>query len=174
MSLEVLAQALPPYARDLVHNLCCLAGEEALTVQQKWGAFLAAAHAAGERGLIEAVETAALAEGLTREAADAAKGAAAIMGMNTVYYRSLSLLANKDYKAMPSRLKMTLIANPGVDKVDFELWCLAVSAVQGCGACLDSHEKELRRHRVPAATIQAALRIAAVVDAVAGVRRAAA
>ena len=49
---------------------------------------------------------------------------------------------------------------------DFELWSLAVSAVNGCGMCLDSHEAELKKHGVPADRIQAALRIAAVVNAV--------
>jgi alkyl hydroperoxide reductase subunit D len=67
---------------------------------------------------------------------------------------------------MPARLRMNVIANPGVDKADFEFWSLAVSAVNGCGMCLDSHEAELKKHGVPAAQIQAALRIAAVVNAV--------
>jgi len=61
---------------------------------------------------------------------------------------------------------MNVIANPGADKTDFELWCIAVSAINGCGACLDSHEEELRKRAVPAAQIQAAFRIAAVVNAV--------
>ena len=61
---------------------------------------------------------------------------------------------------------MNLLANPGVDKVDFELWSTAVSAVNGCGMCLDAHEAELKKHGVPNTAIQAALRIAAVVNAV--------
>jgi alkyl hydroperoxide reductase subunit D len=61
---------------------------------------------------------------------------------------------------------MNILANPGVDKADFELWSTAVSAVNGCGACLDAHEAELKKHGVPAQQIQAALRIAAVVNAV--------
>jgi alkyl hydroperoxide reductase subunit D len=67
---------------------------------------------------------------------------------------------------------MNVIANPGVDKSDFELWCAAVSAVNGCGMCLDSHEEELRKRGVPNTQIQAALRIAAVVNAVSAVVRA--
>jgi alkyl hydroperoxide reductase subunit D len=61
---------------------------------------------------------------------------------------------------------MNVIANPGVEKADFELWSVAVSAVNGCGACLDAHEAELKKHGVPAQQIQAAMRIAAVVNAV--------
>ncbi|MDB5432619.1 MAG: alkyl hydroperoxide reductase, partial [Caulobacter sp.] len=100
------------------------------------------------------------------EAATAAKAAAAIMGMNNVYYRSLHLISNPEYKTLPARLRMNLLANPGVDKVDFELWSVAVSAINGCGMCLDSHEAELKKHAVPATNIQAALRIGAVVNAV--------
>jgi len=60
---------------------------------------------------------------------------------------------------------MNVIANPGVDKNDFELWCTAVSAINGCGMCLDSHEEELRKRAVSSQVIQTALRIAAVVNA---------
>ena len=78
----------------------------------------------------------------------------------------------KDLKlngTLPARLRMNLLANPGVDKADFELWSLAVSAVNGCGLCIDSHEVELRKHGLTSVQIQAAVRIAAVVNAVAQV-----
>jgi alkyl hydroperoxide reductase subunit D len=92
--------------------------------------------------------------------------------MNNVYYRSLHLLHNQEYRTIPARLRMNIIANPGVEKVDFELWCTAVSAINGCGMCLDSHEAELKKHGVPAAQIQTALRIAAVVNAASAITRA--
>ncbi|WP_293681779.1 carboxymuconolactone decarboxylase family protein, partial [uncultured Phenylobacterium sp.] len=84
---------------------------------------------------------------------------------NAGYYRSLHLLSNGEYKTLPARLRMNGLANPGVDKADFELWAAAVSAVNGCGMCLDAHEAELKKHGVTAPQIQAALRIAAVVNA---------
>jgi alkyl hydroperoxide reductase subunit D len=62
---------------------------------------------------------------------------------------------------------MNVIAKPGVDKADFELWCLAVSAINGCGVCIDSHEKILREAGLTAEQIQAAVRIAATVHGVA-------
>ena len=86
--------------------------------------------------------------------------------MNNVYYRSLHLLSNGEYKTLPARLRMNILANPGVEKADFELWSTAVSAVNGCGMCLDSHEVELKKHGVPNTHVQAALRIASVVNAV--------
>jgi len=69
-------------------------------------------------------------------------------------------------------LGKNLLANPGVEKADFELWSTAVSAVNGCGMCLDAHEAELKKHQVPTASIQAALRIAAVIHAVSRVTEA--
>ena len=165
MSLEPLRERLPAYAKDISLNLSSLAAETVLSDQQKWGAFLASAHATGQGDVVRAVEAAAEAAGLSPEARTAAKAAAAIMGMNNVYYRSLHLLSNGEYKTLPARLRMNGLANPGVDKADFELWATAVSAVNGCGMCLDAHEAELKAHGISAAQIQTALRIAAVVNA---------
>jgi alkyl hydroperoxide reductase subunit D len=166
MSLDALREQIPAYAKDLSLNLSSLAGETLLTDQQKWGAFLASAHAVGVPAVVQAVEAAAAGAGLSPEAAGAAKAAAAIMGMNNVYYRALHLVSNPEYRTLPARLRMNVMANPGVEKVDFELWCTAVSAINGCGACLDSHEQELKKHGVVNTHIQAALRIGAVVNAV--------
>jgi alkyl hydroperoxide reductase subunit D len=166
MSLDALRERLPAYAKDISLNLSSLAAETLLSDQQKWGAFVASAHAVGQPDVIRAVEAAAIDAGLSVEALTAAKAAAAIMGMNNVYYRSLHLLSNGEYKTLPARLRMNVLANPGVDKADYELWCTTVSAINGCGACLDAHEEELKKRGVPNTQIQAALRIGAVVNAV--------
>ena len=166
MSIDALRERLPAYAKDISLNLSSLANETVLDTEQKWGVFVASAHAVGQSDVIRAVESAARAAGLSQTALDAAKAAAAIMGMNNVYYRALHLMRNAEYRSMPARLRMNVIANPGVDKAKFELWSTAVSAINGCGMCLDAHEDELRKGGVPAAQIQAALRIAAVVNAV--------
>jgi len=163
MTLDDLRQSLPAYAKDLSLNISSLVNETILSDQQKWGAFLASAYAVGQPQVIQAIEASAQ---LSPEAADAAKAAAAIMAMNNVYYRSLHLMRNAEYRTLPARLRMNIIANPGAPKVDFELWCTAVSAINGCGLCLDSHEEELRKHGMPAQNVQAALRIAAVVNGV--------
>jgi alkyl hydroperoxide reductase subunit D len=172
MSLDALRESLPDYARDLSLNLSSLAGESLLNDQQKWGCFLASAHAVGVGPVLTAFEAAAKDAGLSDDAIRAAKAASAIMGMNNVYYRALHLLANPEYRTLPARLRMNVIANPGVEKNDFELWCTAISAINGCGACLDSHEHELKTRGVPNTQIQAALRIGAVVNAVSAVVRA--
>jgi alkyl hydroperoxide reductase subunit D len=164
MSIDALRDLMPAYAKDISLNLSSLAGETVLNDQQKWGCFLASAHAIGVGPVVKAIEAAAAAA-MTPEAMNAAKAAAAIMGMNNIYYRSLHLMKNNEYTTIPARLRMNVIANPGVEKLDFELWSTAVSAINGCGACLDAHEGELRKHGVPATHVQAALRIGAVVHA---------
>ena len=169
MSLDALRESLPPYAKDLSLNLSSLAGETVLSDAQKWGTFVAAAYAVGQPDVVKAVNAAASAAGLSDEAATAARAAAAIMGMNNIYYRALHLMKNQEYRTLPAKLRMNVLANPGAPKAEFELWSLAVSAVNGCGMCMDAHEAELRNHGVTNVQIQAALRIAATVNAVSAV-----
>jgi alkyl hydroperoxide reductase subunit D len=165
MSLDALRETIPAYAKDISLNLSSLANETVLGEQQKWGCFVASAYAVGVPAVVKAINASAAAAGFTAEAADAAKAAAAIMGMNNVYYRALHLMENHEYRTLPARLRMNILGNPGAPKADFELWSLAVSAVNGCGMCLDAHEVELKKHGVTNVQIQAALRIAAVVNA---------
>jgi alkyl hydroperoxide reductase subunit D len=165
MSLESLKSLLPDYAKDLKLNLSSLAGETTLTQQQLAGTFIVSALASRQPQVIAAIEGEFAAK-LEPTALNAAKAAAAIMGMNNIYYRFVHLAAG-DYKKLPARLRMNVMANPGVEKVDFELWSLAVSAINGCGMCIESHEHELRKAGLAAEQIQAAVRIAAVVHAVA-------
>lgn len=164
MSLEALRDAIPDYAKDIRLNLGSLASETVLDDQKKWGTFLACAHAVGAPGLVGAIE-AEVAGRLTPDAAAAAKSAAAVMAMNNVYYRALHLMKNQEYTTLRAGLRMNVLAQHGAPKVDFELWSFAVSAINGCGACLDAHEGVLKQHGVSAQEIQAALRIAAVVAA---------
>jgi len=166
MTIEALKDSLPDYAKDLKLNLSSLAGETLLTEQQRAGTFIACALAARHPATIRAV-MASFAPALSPEALAAAKAAAAIMAMNNIYYRFTHLVGTPDYQTLPARLRMNAIAKPGVDKADFELWCLAVSAINGCGVCIDSHEKILRAAGLTAEQIQASVRIAAVVHAVA-------
>jgi alkyl hydroperoxide reductase subunit D len=166
MSFEDLKNALPEYARDLKLNLSALPTDPTLTTQQVYGGMLAAALASRNQQVIKAIAAEA-AQHLSSETATAAKAAAAIMGMNNIYYRSVHLIGDQDYATLPARLRMNIMAKPGVEKVDFELWSLIVSAINGCGMCLDSHEKTLRKEGVSKEAVQQALRIASVVHAVA-------
>lgn len=171
--MQAIRDRIPDYAKDLRLNLDALAKIESLTPAQLWGTVLVSALAARNDELVRAVSREARAH-LDEPALAAAKTAAALMGMNNVYYRALHLLSNPEYASLPARLRMQGLAHPGganptTERLDFELWCLAVSAVNGCGKCLDSHEHELRQRGASALQIQDALRIASVLYAVATV-----
>ncbi|WKX72311.1 alkyl hydroperoxide reductase [Streptomyces sp. XD-27] len=169
MALDELKSALPDYAKDLKLNLGSVIGNAEntglLTQQQLWGTVLACAIATRSPRVLRELEPEAKAN-LKPEAYTAAKAAAAIMAMNNVYYRTRHLLSDPEYGNLRAGLRMNVIGNPGVEKVDFELWSLAVSAINGCGLCLDSHEQVLRKADVSRETVQEAFKIAAVLQAV--------
>lgn len=166
MPLTSLRDALPAYAADQRHNLITLVEEKLLTEQQKWGCLLACACATGSAALIGAVEEDAVTR-LSPAARNAAKSAATIMAMNTVYYAAINQLNNHDYRSQAPGLSMGALSQTDVDKIDFELWAFAVSAVHKCDVCLNVHEAELHKRNVPLERVQAALRIAAVMSALA-------
>ncbi len=166
MSIDALKERIADFAKDVKLNLSSMAADETLGPQTKYGLFLAAAVATRNPDVIAAIEQEA-ADKLSPSAIAAARAAAAIMAMNNVYYRFVHLAANKEYGTMPARLRMNVIANPGVDKTDFELWSLAVSTINGCGTCIDAHEKTLKAANVPAAAIQTAVRFAAIIQSAA-------
>jgi len=167
MSLEALRNRLPDYAKDLKLNLGSLATEPVLDQQKLAGTFVASAMATGNAEVIKAI-VAEFGPKLSAEALTAAKAAAGIMGMNNVYYRFVHLVGG-DYATLPAKLRMNVIGKPGVDKVDFELWSLAVSAINGCGMCMESHEKVVKHGGVTTEQVQAAVRVASVVNAAASV-----
>jgi len=167
MTIDQLKDRIPDYAKDLRINLGVIAGSTALTPQQAWGTAVAAAVTAKNPEVLAAV-LADAAPHLTPEAITAAKGAAAIMGMNNVYYRFVHMMGDAaEYGAMPARLRMQVIGKPGVEHLDFELWCLAASAITGCEQCVRSHEKVVRERGGSKESVQDAVRIAAVVQGVA-------
>jgi lipoyl-dependent peroxiredoxin subunit D len=168
MSLEALREQLPDYAKDLKLNLSTLLTETTLNETQKAGTFISCAMASRNARLTRAI-LAEFTDKISPEVLNGAKAAAAIMGMNNIYYRFIHLAEHAEYKTMPAKLRMNVIANSGADKMDFELWSLAVSSINGCGMCIESHDAKLRQHGVEPLVIQAAIRIAAVVHAVAGV-----
>jgi alkyl hydroperoxide reductase subunit D len=166
MTLEELMETVPAYARDLKLNFSTLTQQPELTTQQIWGTTVASAVASRSRELTQAV-LAEAAGHLSPQAVEAAKGAAAIMGMNNVYYRFQHLTSNQNYRNMPARLRMNIIRSHGIDAADFELWCAAVSAINGCSACVDSHEKVIREKGLSEDAVLAAMRLASVVHALA-------
>jgi alkyl hydroperoxide reductase subunit D len=171
MSLELIRERIPDYARDLKLNLSSVlsaAGAPGLSETQIAAIALSTAIASRNQDLTQAIEAWAKPQ-LDDAHTNAARAAAAIMGMNNIYYRFLHLVEDGEYQTMPARLRMNIIGNPGIDKLDFELLSLAVSAVNGCGLCVTAHERKLREGGVGRESIQSAVRIASVIHAVAGV-----
>jgi alkyl hydroperoxide reductase subunit D len=168
MSLKQFAEALPDYAKDIRLNLGSILSDQLIGEDRKLGLLLACAHGSGYKPLVAAAE-AEVAGKLSDPAANAARGAAAVMAMNNVYYRFVHLVANPEYGEMPARLRMNFIGAHGIAKEEFELFSLAVSAMNGCGMCIDSHERMLLEHGVKPDAIQSAVRIGAVMKALATV-----
>ncbi|MDX3851655.1 alkyl hydroperoxide reductase [Streptomyces sp. AK02-01A] len=165
MALDDLKSALPDYAKDLRLNLGSVIGNSELPQQRLWGTVLACAIASRSATVLRELAPEAKAR-LSAEAYTAAKSAAAMMAMNNVFYRTRHLLSDPEYGSLRAGLRMNVIGNPGVEKIDFEFWSLAVSAVNGCGQCLDSHERVLRKAGMDRETVQEAFKIASVIQAV--------
>jgi len=93
--------------------------------------------------------------------------AAALMAMNNVYYRFRHFIGKETYSQKPARLRMNRLVKPATQRVDFELFSLAVSAINGCETCVQSHEKVVIEGGLSEDQVHDAVRIAAVVQAAA-------
>src|ERR1700676_4373241 len=127
-TLDLIRDSIPDYARDLKLNLgsvLTVAGAPGLNDTQIWAVAVASSIASRNRAFTRAIEAAA---GEQRDAAplQAARAAAAIMGMNNIYYRFLHLVEDDEYQAMPARLRMNILANPGFNKLAFRRLSLPV------------------------------------------------
>jgi alkyl hydroperoxide reductase subunit D len=170
-TLENIRETLPGYARDLQLNLGAVlmpAGAPGLNERQIWAVALAAAATSPNAAFTRDIQALA-AQHLDAAHVSAAHAAAAVMAMNNVYYRFLHLVEDAEYAKLPARLRMNILGSPGIAKSDFELLTLAVSAINGCGTCVASHERQLRQHGLERVAVQSAVRIAATVHAVARV-----
>jgi len=167
MALAELKSALPSYAKDIKLNLgrvLAADGMDGLSKDAVAGIALASAYATKHKDVITAITQEMDA---SPEIVEAAKAAATVMAMNNVYYRFVHLVSDGEYAKMPANLRMNVIANPGIDKIDFELMSLAVSAINGCGMCMDAHVAEVVKGGVTRQGVQTAIRIGAVLSAAA-------
>ena len=166
MSIDALIDSLPSYAKDLKLNYSSLVRQNTELSQQKlWGTIVASTIATRSSTLT----TALLAEAATKlspQALEAAKSAASTMAMNNIWYRFHHLSSNEKYATLPARLRMNAIRTHRIEPLDFELWSIAVSAINGCGRCVDSHEKVVREKGVSEEEVLSIVRIAAVIHAI--------
>ena len=166
-TLETLRASLPDEARDIKLNLgAVLGGNAPLTTAQRWGLIVACATATRHAELRDA----ALADAAARVAPEVladAKAAAALMAMNNVFYRFRHMVGKPSYDQKPARLRMNRLAQPASNKLDFELFCLAVSALNACELCIGAHEKVVVEGGLTEDHVMEAVRIAATLQAVA-------
>ena len=175
-TLDTIRDAIPDYARDLRLNLGSVlstSGAPGLSEKQIWAVALASAIASRNAELTRDFEVLAAAH-LDTAYINGARAAAAIMGMNNIFYRFHHLSSNEKYATLPARLRMNVLRTHGADAVDFELWSLAVSAINGCGKCVDAHEKVVREKGATEELILAIVRVASVIHAIGPVLDAAA
>lgn len=165
-AVEELRNALPEPARDIKLNLQTVLQQSSLTAAQRWGVAIASAVATRNVRLRDAFLADARAE-VGADVIDDALAAATLMAMNNVYYRFRHLVGKESYSQMPARLRMQRIAKPATNKADFELFCLAVSAINNCEMCIRSHEQVVIHGGVTEEQVHDAIRIAATINAAA-------
>lgn len=164
--IESLREKIPEPAKDIWLNLTNVLTSGSLTVDQRWGVAVASAIAA-RNPVVSAAVLAEAREAVLPAVIEDAVGAAALMGMNNVYYRFRHLVEKQSYSDKPARLRMNKLAKPSTNKLDFELYSLAVSAINGCGACLQAHEKVTVGGGLSEDNVHDAVRIAATIEATA-------
>jgi alkyl hydroperoxide reductase subunit D len=165
-ALDGLRESFPDAAKDIKVNVQTVLGQSSLSDAQKWGIAYATALAARNPQLRDAVRADAAAV-VDEKVLEDARAAAVLMGMNNVYYRFRHMIGKPAYSDKPARLRMQRLAQVATNKVDFELFCLAVSAVNGCEQCLQSHEKVVLDGGLSEDHVNAAVRIAATMAAAA-------
>jgi len=166
IALEAVREKLPEAAKDVRLNIQSVLEGGSLSTEQKWGVAAACAIASRNRELREAILLDTLAHA-GEAVADDARAAAALMAMNNVYYRFRHMIGKPSYSTKSPRLRMNRIAQPATNKVDFELFCLAVSAINACEMCVRSHEAAVLAGGLTEDHVHDAVRIAATIQATA-------
>ena len=156
---------IPDYAKDVRLNLDSTIGRSSLPLAEALGVALAAAYATRSARLVALLRSA---EELPAEQAQAALTAAALMGMNNVWYPFVEMAGDAELKTRPAQLRMQAYAtHGGVGKRLFELYALAASIVGKCHFCVQSHYALLKESGMSVDQLRDVGRIAAVVAAAA-------
>ena len=165
-AIERLRQEILEPAKDVKLNLQAVLQGGSLTAEQRWGVAIASAVASRNERLRGAVLADARAE-VAPAVVDDAFAAASLMAMNNVYYRFRHMIGKPAYSQKPARLRMNRLVKPLTNKADFELFSLAVSAINGCEACVQSHEAAVLESGLTDEQVHDAVRIAATIHAAA-------
>ncbi|WP_114810808.1 carboxymuconolactone decarboxylase family protein [Paraburkholderia kururiensis] len=165
--LAAIKERIPDYAKDIRLNLDGTIARSSLEGNDAVGAALAAAFAAKSTAIVKTIRDAGV---LSPDETHGALTAAALMGMNNVWYPYVEMTGNADLKSQPAGLRMNAYAaHGGVDKRRFELYALAASIVGKCHFCVKSHFDTLVEEGMSSTQLRDVGRIAAVVNAAAQV-----
>ena len=163
--LDDLKARIPDFAKDVRLNLDSVLTRSSLEQADALGAALAAAYAARSKALVDAIRGAAQ---LNDVDTNAALSAAALMGMNNVYYPYVEMAEDPDLQSQRPELRMNAYGtHGGVEKKRFELFALAASIVGKCHFCVQSHYKLLKEGGFTSQQLRDVGRIAAVIAAAA-------
>lgn len=165
--IDNLRESFPAAAKDVKLNLSSVLRGETLTPPQAFGVAVCSATFLGCTPLRDALIEDALAAGVGDDVLDDAKAAAALMAMNTVYYRFRHMVNNPAFGQKSARLRMSRMGKPATDKGAFELMAMAVAVLEGCETCINAHEKSILEHGLTDEHVHEAVRIAAVVKSAA-------
>jgi lipoyl-dependent peroxiredoxin subunit D len=163
--LSALKERIPDYAKDVRLNLDGVIARSSLEPADALGAALAAAFAAKSKTIVDAIRGSGQ---LSDVDTNAALSAAALMGMNNIWYPYVEMANDEDLRTQRAELRMNAYAtHGGVDKKRFELFALAASIVGKCHFCVTSHYKLLKESGLSAQQLRDVGRIAAVISAAA-------
>jgi alkyl hydroperoxide reductase subunit D len=166
--INTIKNLVPDYAKDIRLNLDGTIARSSLEGNDAVGVALAAAFAAKSKVIIDAIRNAGV---LTPEEVTAVQTAAALMGMNNIWYPYIEMADDPDLASQPAGLRMNAYAtHGGVDKRRFEMYALAASIVGKCHFCVKSHYQLLKNEQgMTAQQLRDVGRIAAVIGAAANV-----
>ena len=170
MTITELVNTFPDYAKDLKLNYSKILNEQILNNKQLYGIILISSLTTQLNSLKEAALEESK-EFIDENLMNDIYGAYSIMSMNAIYYRFTHLSTENDYFTMPANLRMQYLSKFKIDKSDFEMLCLAVAVIIGCGKCINAHEIVLRENNISKLYIQTVARIASVINSIASVMR---
>lgn len=162
--VDDVKNSIPDTAKDIKLNLDSVINRSGLDEVDAHACALAAAIAAGNGELAYEIQHNGPLRGTDER--EAAKTAAALMGMNNIYYPFVEMTGDEELKKSPAGLRMNAYAtHGGVGKKKFEMYALCASIVGKCHFCVKSHYDILKKEGMTTQQLQAVGRIASVVAA---------
>jgi lipoyl-dependent peroxiredoxin subunit D len=163
--VDQVEESIPDHAKDIKLNLDSVMNRSGLDEVDAHACAFAAAIAASNGDLAFEISMNGPLMGTAER--EAAKTAAALMGMNNVWYPFVEMAADESMKGLPAGLRMNAYAtHGGVSKKKFEMYALAASIVGKCHFCVKSHYDILKQEGMTTQELMAVGRIAAVIAAI--------